>query len=102
MTLHGVMRIAALVLGGSCCLSCINGLVKGKAADQLHCPREQMHIVSLGVTTKRAIGCHRWADYRCANTANNQVYCYRLDEPAAPPPTPEEWQHAHTPGVEDH
>lgn len=77
-------------------------MVKGKAADQLGCPREQMHIVSLGVYTKRAIGCQRWADYRCVGTGNNQPYCYRLDQPAAPPPTPAEWQHAHTPGVEDH
>lgn len=92
-----------VLLGGTLSLSCsVSGMAKGKAAKELDCPREQMHIVSLGAFTKRAIGCQRWADYRCVNTPNHQVHCYRLSKPAAPPPTPEEWQHAHTPGVKDH
>ncbi len=94
---------AWLVFAALSCLSCgMSGMVRGKAAKELRCPKEQVHIVGLAVGTRRAIGCQRWADYRCVNSGKGQTYCYRLDEPVGPPPTPEEWRHAHTPGVADH
>jgi hypothetical protein len=76
------------------CGGALRGLVRGKAAEELGCPKERIHVHGVATYTYRAIGCSRWADYRCVRTSNGSTYCSRLDEPVSPFPTPQDFAHA--------
>jgi hypothetical protein len=92
----GIFTVGLLTLSAVCGCGggALTGMVRRKAANDLECPAEQVHVHRVATSKYRAIGCERWADYRCGRVNPGSVYCYRPKEPVLPPPGPSDFAHA--------